>query len=140
MADKVIGVFENEDHVINAIEQYVSDGIDPNHFSVMARDEDKTEYITDKTDVEEKHPSSQGAFGILGGFLAGLGGGLYVPGMATPGVGPYIAAGPIASTFSGGSYEDLKGMFNSMGMDEVSAEEYIEELNNGKILLFLNED
>ncbi|CAM4012869.1 general stress protein [Lederbergia lenta] len=139
MAAKVIGVFDSEREVINAIKQYQADGLDPNHFSVMARDEEKTEYIHEKTDVEEMEPVNEGAFGIIGGFLAGIGGGLYVPGMATPGVGPYIAAGPLASTFSGGSYEELKKMFTNLGLDEHSADNYIEELNEGKIILFLEE-
>ncbi|MEK3886496.1 general stress protein [Bacillus sp. FSL K6-3431] len=137
MAAKVIGVFEDQQEVVIKIKQYQSDGMDPNQFSVMARDEDTTEFIHDKTDVEEKEPANEGAFGIIGGFLAGIGGGLYVPGIATPAIGPYVAAGPIASTFSGGSYEELKKMFTTMGMDEYSAEEYIEDLNKGRIILFL---
>lgn len=140
MAAKVIGVFDSEREVINAIKQYQADGLDPNDFSVMARDEEKTDYIHEKTDVEEMEPVNEGAFGIIGGFLAGIGGGLYVPGMATPGIGPYIAAGPLASTFSGGSHEELKNMFTNLGLDELSADNYIDELNEGKIILFLEND
>ena len=136
MQSKVLGVFDNEQEVIISIKAYESAGADPKNFSVLARDEDKTDYITEEMNVSEKRPANGEMFGILGGFLSGMSGGMVIPGMVTPGIGPYMAAGPIASAFTGDSYDDMKNMFTSLGLDEESAEGYIQELDEGKIILF----
>ncbi|MCR2822900.1 general stress protein [Lederbergia panacisoli] len=137
MDTRVIGIFDSQQEVVNEIKKYEAEGIDRSKFSVLAKDEEKTDFLTEKMDVEELEPASEGAFGILGGFLAGIGGGIAVPGMVTPGTGPYMAAGPMASVFAGNN-EDLRNMFLSMGNDEL-ADRYMEELDEGKIILFIEE-
>lgn len=139
MPAKVIGVYSNELEVIEVIKSYESEGVDPKSFSVFAKDENKTEHITDEVDVSERNPINKGAFGIIGGFLAGIGGGFFVPGLLNPGLGPIIAAGPMAASISGGSYDEVKNMFTSAGINVNSADKYIEELNKGKIILFLED-
>ncbi|MBW8348991.1 general stress protein [Bacillus sp. IITD106] len=137
METRIIGIFDSQQEVINEIKKYEAQGIDRSKFSVLAKDEGKTDYLTEKMDIDEQQPANEGAFGVLGGFLAGIGGGIAVPGMAYPGTGPLIAAGPFASALVGNN-EDLRNMFLSMGNEEL-ADRYIEELEAGKIILFLDE-
>ncbi|MBS4221837.1 general stress protein [Lederbergia citrea] len=137
MDTSVVGVFESQQEVINEIKKYQAEGIDPKKFSVLAKDDSKIEILTEEMNVEERNPANEGAFGILGGFLAGIAGGVAVPGMSTPIGGPILAAGPIAGAFPGGSKDELKIMFSSIGIDGQTAENYINELDAGKILLFL---
>ncbi|MBS4217634.1 general stress protein [Bacillus sp. FJAT-49711] len=137
MNTKIIGIFDSQQEVVDEIKKYEAEGIERNRFSVLAKDEDKTDYLTEKMEVEEQQPANEGVFGVLGGFLAGIGGGIAVPGMASPGTGPFVAAGPMASAFIGNN-EDLRNMFLTMGNDEL-ADRYMEELDAGKIILFLEE-
>ncbi|MBS4199077.1 general stress protein [Bacillus sp. FJAT-49732] len=137
MGSQIVGIFDSQQEVINEIKNYEAKGMERSKFSVLAKDESKTDYLTEKMDVDEQEPANEGAFGLLGGFLAGIGGGIAVPGMAIPGIGPLMAAGPIASAFVGNN-EDLRNMFISMGNEEL-ADRYMEELDAGKIILFLDE-
>ncbi|MCJ8006381.1 general stress protein [Lederbergia wuyishanensis] len=137
MGTQIVGIFDSQQEVINEIKKYETQGIDREKFSVLAKDESKTDYLTEKMDVDEQHPANEGAFGILGGFLAGIGGGVAVPGMSVPGTGPIMAAGPMASAFVGNN-GDLRNMFLSMGNEELT-DRYMEDLDAGKIILFLED-
>ncbi|HEY4553566.1 MAG TPA: general stress protein [Bacillaceae bacterium] len=137
MTAKVIGVYNTEQEVIETINRYKSKGIDPNKFSILAKDEQRTEYITEETDIQERPHVNEEAAGLIGGFLAGIGGGIAVPGLTVPGVGPLMAAGPLAAMLSGSGKEDLHGTFEAMGVDEKAAAHYVKELENGMIILFV---
>lgn len=138
MESQIIGVYDSEQEVVQEIKKYESDGIDRNKFSIMAKDDTSTDYLTENMDVDEKHPANHQAFGILGGIFAGIGGGVVVPGMTQPGTGPIVAAGPIASTITSKNNEDIRKMFSSMGVNKADYDNYIRELEAGKIILFLD--
>lgn len=136
MDTSVVGIYNTEEEVINAIKTFLLEGFQKENFSVLAVDETKTDLIEEKTQVRERHIANEEAFGIISGFLTGISGGFIVPGLTTPGLGPIIAAGPLASLIDGRSHKDIKDLLTSSGLNEKEAEGYVDQLNGGKIILF----
>src|SRR6201990_871831 len=70
--------------------------------------------------------------GVLG-LLAGIGA------LAIPGVGPFIAAGPIMAALSGaavgGTTGGIVGGLVGLGIPEIEAKRYEEKLRNGNFLI-----
>lgn len=130
---RVVGVFDSENEVIEEIKKYEEKGVKRSNFSVLARDDKKTEYLTDKMDVDDE--SSSGPFGFLSGFLAGAGTAAGIPTGTGTGTGwtsgaGVLAIGPIVTGLQEGSTYDWG---NNL------PDEYIDELDRGKILLLLKE-
>lgn len=77
--------------------------------------------------------SAGGAVGGVLGLLAGIGA------LAIPGVGPFIAAGPILAALSGGAVGaavgGLAGTLVGLGIPELEARVYEGKLSNGNILI-----
>ncbi|MBO0993016.1 general stress protein [Bacillus sp. SD088] len=128
---KVVGVFDSEDEVIEEIRKYEKKGVKRDNFSVLAKDDKKTEYLTEKMDVDDEN--SGGPFDFLSGFLAGAGPAAGVPTGTTTGAtsgAGVLAIGPIVSGLQEGTMYDWENNLS---------DEYTEELDNGKILLLLKE-
>lgn len=93
-----------------------------------------------KTEKHSKAPeggvAGATAGGILGGSLGLLAG---IGALAIPGVGPFIAAGPIMGALSGsavgGSLGLLLGALIGSGVPEYEAKKYESALREGKILI-----
>lgn len=132
----VIGVYENEEKVIEVIKTYLMEGFDQENFSVLAADSNKTDRIEKETNVHDTHVGSEEAFGIISGFLTGISGGFIIPGMTVPGIGPLLAAGPLASMIEGNRHNDLHDLLAACGIKYEQAEDYVQQLNEGKIILF----
>lgn len=132
----VIGIYDTEEEVIDVIKTFLLEGFQEENFSVLAVDESKTDLIEKETQVHDRHIVSEEAFGIISGFLTGISGGFIVPGLTVPGLGPIIAAGPLASLIDGKSHKDIKDLLITSGLNEEEAERYAEQLNEGKIILF----
>lgn len=60
--------------------------------------------------------------------------------LAIPGLGPFIAAGPIIAALSGAAGGDIGGGLMSLGISEMEARRYERELDNGDILLCVHTD
>jgi hypothetical protein len=77
--------------------------------------------------------SAGGALGGTLGFLAGIGA------LAIPGLGPFIAAGPIMAALSGAAagaaVGGIAGALIGMGIPEVEAKQYESKIRGGNILL-----
>jgi len=77
--------------------------------------------------------SAGGALGGTLGFLAGIGA------LAIPGLGPFIAAGPIMAALSGAAagaaVGGIAGALVGMGIPEVEAKQYESKIKGGNILL-----
>jgi len=77
-----------------------------------------------------------GTGGVIGGAL-GLLAGIGV--LAIPGVGPFIAAGPIMATLSGAAVGatvgGIAGALIGLGIPEYEAKAYEEKINSGNILI-----
>jgi hypothetical protein len=77
-------------------------------------------------------------FGGALGWLAGIGA------LAIPGVGPFVAAGPIAAALSGaavgGALGGISGALIGMGIPEYEAKRYEGKVREGGILISVHTD
>src|SRR6266487_4750346 len=82
-----------------------------------------------------------GSGAVLGGILGWLVG---IGSLAIPGVGPFIAAGPILTALAGaglgGAVGGLTGALVGMGIPEYEAKRYEGRVNKGGILLSVHSD
>ncbi len=145
MDKKIVGVFQTEAAAINAIEKLKTLGYDDNDISVLAKQRDKLDRIADLTDTTVDGDAADGVVGgaVAGGVLGGIGALLLELGVfAIPGIGPFLAAGPIAVTVAGivagGALGGIVGALVDMGVDEVDAKEYETYLNRGDILVLVD--
>lgn len=68
------------------------------------------------------------ALGGVAGLLAGVGA------LAIPGIGPIVAAGPLAATLSGALAGGIAGGLLDLGIPDAEGRQYEEEVKKGKIL------
>jgi hypothetical protein len=82
--------------------------------------------------------SAGGAFGGTLGLLAGIGA------LAIPGLGPFIAAGPIMAALSGAAagaaVGGVTGALIGLGIPEIEAKQYEGKIRDGNILLSVHVD
>ncbi|NOU79633.1 YsnF/AvaK domain-containing protein [Paenibacillus sp. LMG 31459] len=143
MNKKIVGVFYTEHEASRAIEDLKSHGFLTEDISVIARNKRDVEAISDETGTKAPEGMASGAAtgGILGGvtgLLAGIGA------LAIPGIGPIIAAGPIAATLTGvavgAGTGGLVGGLIGLGIPEDEAESYDNYVNEGRILVMVDAD
>lgn len=126
-----------------AVDQLIAAGFRTEDVSVLMQDNQGT-----KDFAHEKHTKAPegtttgvvagGAIGGTLGLLAGIGA------LAIPGVGPFIAAGPImgalAGVGSGGVVGGLIGALVGMGIPEFEAKRYEGLIKEGRILVSVHCD
>ncbi|MBP1153370.1 MULTISPECIES: general stress protein [unclassified Paenibacillus] len=138
---KLVGVFQTEQEAIRAIEGLKRQGYSSDDISVIARDQDDVSAITDQTGTNVQEGVKAGA--ATGGMLGGLTGLLVGIGALTiPGVGPILAAGPIAATLTGAAVGagagGLVGGLIGLGIPEEDAKRYNDYVKQGNILVLVN--
>ena len=147
MARKVVaGLFESPDAATRTINDLRSMGIDPSSVSVIARDKERAREVADETGAEVATGAATGAgFGALlggaAGWLIGIGA------LAIPGIGPVVAAGPIAAALGtagataaagagvGVVAGGLLGALTGWGFSEAEAKAYQDGVERGDMLL-----
>jgi len=143
MDKKIVGVFDTEQEASRAIENLKNQGIGIEHISVITKDRDDLKHITEDTGsrAPEGVAAGMATGGVLGGavgLLAGIGA------LAIPGIGPILAAGPIAATIAGlavgAGAGGLVGGLVGLGIPEEEAAEYEAYVSNGKILVLVDSD
>jgi hypothetical protein len=136
----IVGVYESEQEAITAIEALVNRGYNKEEISVIGKDHKHVDYVTDETGTEVEDTAATGAIagGAIGGvtgLLAGLGA------LAIPGIGPIIAAGPIAASLTGAltgaGLGGLTGALIGLGIPDDEAEYYGKSVEDGKILVLV---
>jgi uncharacterized protein (TIGR02271 family) len=119
------------------VNDLVNAGFHRNSISLIANDPDK-KYSTyvDRGDGGSDAAAGAGigaAIGGLGGLLLGLGA------LAIPGVGPVIAAGPLAAALTGAGVGAVTGgiigALTDLGIPEDSANMYAESVHRGNVLV-----
>lgn len=141
----VIGVFEDVSEARAAIDRMTNAGIDRDQISLVSRDADKErtgETTTEHTSGAGKGAGIGAAVGGIGGLIAGI------AGLAIPGLGPILAAGPIAAAIGGGlggaglgaAAGGLIGALTNMGVPEEEARHYENQVRGGKILVTVRAD
>lgn len=134
----IVGVYDNEQEAISAVEDLKRQGYAAEDISVIGRNNEEVEEINDATGTKTEEGLAAGAAtgGVLGGLtglLAGIGA------LAIPGIGPIVAAGPIAATLTGAAVGagagGLTGALIGMGIPEEDADRYEGYVKEGKILV-----
>ncbi|GGB64562.1 general stress protein [Fictibacillus barbaricus] len=140
MKKDIIGTYTKEEEAVGAIKALVEKGYQPSDISIVAKDDDMLESVADETHVKEEKviddDIDSATYGTIAGFLTGIGGGIAVPGLGVPGVGPLLAAGPFASMFDDGE-KDMKEILLKMDVSESDAERYMQDLQDGKIIVMV---
>src|ERR1700686_1828378 len=146
MADKktaVFGIYPSVAQAERAVETLVNEGFSHADVSVLLPDHQGS-----KDFAHEKHTKAPegtttgvatgGPIGGTLGLLAGIGA------LAIPGVGPFIAAGPIMGALAGlgvgGAGGGLVGALVGMGIPEYEAKRYEGRIKAGGVLLSVHCD
>jgi len=146
MADKrkaVFGIYTSREQAENGVDTLLSAGFANSDISVLLPDKGSTrEFAHDKeTKAPEGTATGATAGGVIGGTLGILAG---IGALAIPGLGPFIAAGPImaglAGLGAGGAIGGVVGALIGMGMPEYEAKRYEGRLRSGNILLSVHCD
>ena len=139
----VFGLFDTRAQLETAIDTLLAEGFRNSDISALLPDVAGTKEV-----AHEKHTKAPegaaigatagGAVGGTLGLLAGLGA------LAIPGLGPFIAAGPIMATLAGagagGAVGTLTGALIGLGVPEYEAKRYETFLNKGGALLTVHAD
>ena len=138
MSQSVFCIAPSETIANNIVMSLKSDGFSDNDISVLFPDKSTTrDFAHEKnTKAPEGALTGAGAGGAIGGTLGLLAGiGL----LAIPGLGPFIAAGPIMASLSGiaagATVGGITGALVGMGIPEIEAKRYEGKVKEGNILI-----
>jgi len=136
--DTAVGVFDDRDDAQDAINALRDAGFDPSQISVLARDRGTATTLAEDTGTEAGTGAATGA--LAGGLLGGVAGWLVgIGALAIPGVGPIIAAGPLAAALGGAAIGaaggGIIGALTGAGVPEDEARFYDEEFKRGGIVV-----
>lgn len=118
-------------------------GFSGNDISVLLADKQGTRdlAIEHNTKTPEGTVAGAGGGAVLGGALGWLAG---IGALAIPGIGPFIAAGPILAALGGaaigGTVGGLTGALVGMGMSEFEAKQYEGKVKSGSALISIHSD
>ncbi|MDG0809626.1 general stress protein [Cohnella rhizosphaerae] len=140
---RIVGVFDTEQGAVKAIEDLKRQGYTSDDISVISKNRDDMDYVTEETGTKAPEGAAAGAAtgGVVGG-LTGLLAGLGL--LVVPGIGPILAAGPIAATLTGlavgAGTGGIVGGLIGLGIPEDEAKRYDDDLNAGRILVLVDTD
>jgi hypothetical protein len=143
MKKAVIGIVQTQSQAERIVEQLQANGFLPTDISVLFPDRQGTSdfAVEHHTKAPEGAAAGAGTGGLLGGafgLLVGLGA------LAIPGLGPFIAAGPIVATLSGAAVGagvgGITGALIGMGIPEIEAKLYENKVKSGNLLVAVHTD
>ncbi|MEW5921077.1 MAG: general stress protein [Bacillota bacterium] len=136
MSKAVIGVFSHEDRAKEAINDLKSQGFGDREISLIAKDKqgeggerDRGDRFTMERQDLSEGVISGGALGGIAGILAGAGA------LLIPGVGPIIAAGPLAAFLTGVVGGGIVGGLVDYGIPEERGRYFENRVKQGDILV-----
>jgi uncharacterized membrane protein len=144
----VVALFATHDQAEAAIRALRDLGINRDDISLVARDKKgkptgretvagTQERSTDGTSIGE-NIAGGAVFGALGGLL------LELAALAIPGIGPIVAAGPLATTLAGAGFGALGGgiigAIKDMGVPDDEAHIYAESIRRGDTMVSVRTD
>ena len=131
-------ILKTHDQAVRIVDSLQAIGISADDISVLFPDKDGTRDFA----VDNSTKSPEGAaIGAGTGALAGgaFGWAVGIGALAIPGLGPFIAAGPIMAALSGmaagGALGGISGALIGLGIPEYEAQRYEGKLKEGHILL-----
>jgi hypothetical protein len=138
MKKAVMCIVQRYDQAEAIVSQLQSVGFVPNDISVLFPDKQGSKDFAHEhnTKAPEGAVAGAGTGGVLGGtigLLAGIGA------LAIPGLGPFIAAGPLMAALSGAALGagvgGLTGALIGMGIPEIEARKYEGKIRGGNLLI-----
>jgi hypothetical protein len=138
MAQAVFCLAQTEAQAIMIVNQLRAAGFSSNDISVLFPDKTGTKDFAHEqhTKVPEGAATGAGTGGVLGGALGWLVG---IGALAIPGLGPFIAAGPILAALSGAAagatLGGLTGALIGWGIPEYEAKRYEGKIKAGNMLI-----
>jgi len=139
----VFGIYRDRPRAEEAVDALRSAGFRNSDVSALLRDNVRTKDFAHEKNTKAPEGATTGATSgaVLGGALGWLAG---VGTLAIPGLGPFIAAGPILGTLAGagagGAVGGLIGALVGMGIPEYEAKRYEGRVREGGILLSVHCD
>jgi uncharacterized protein (TIGR02271 family) len=143
MKRSALCLVDTEDQAEAIVQRLKSAGFSDNDISVLFPDKGSTRDFAHKkeTKMPEGATIGAGTGGAVGGtigLLAGIGA------LAIPGLGPFIAAGPIMAALSGGAIGagvgGLAGALVGLGIPEYEAKRYEGKVKEGGILISVHSE
>jgi len=139
----VFGIYRDRQHAEEAVDALRAAGFRSTDVSVLLPDNVGTKDFAHekRTKIPEGTTTGVTSGGVVGGALGWLAG---IGALAIPGVGPFIAAGPIMGALAGagvgGAVGGLIGALVGMGIPEYEAKRYEGRVREGGVLLSVHAD
>ena len=139
----VVGIVDDEARAESMVVALQSAGFSRNDISVLLPDKRGTKDFAHEHNTKAPEGAVAGVAGggLVGGtigLLAGIGA------LAIPGLGPFIAAGPLMAALSGAAagaaVGGVAGALIGMGIPELEAKKYEGKLRGGNVLLAVHVD
>jgi hypothetical protein len=134
----VFGIYKTSLAAERAVDRIIAAGFSNNDISVLLPDSQSSKEFAHEKNTKTPEGATTGvaAGGAIGGTLGLLAG---IGSLAIPGLGPFIAAGPIMGALAGlgvgGAVGGLIGALVGMGIPEYEAKRYEGHVKNGGVLL-----
>lgn len=142
----VVGVFSNRQDAEKAVKALRDQGFEK-EISIAAKDDRQGQGRgRGQSDMEAGNEAGMGmgnvsdgtawggALGGVTGLLAGVGA------LAIPGIGPIVAAGPLAAALTGAVAGGVAGGLLDMGIPEQEGKGYEEDIKQGRVLAIVEAD
>jgi hypothetical protein len=134
----VLCIATSESQAIRIVDQLKASNFSNNDISVLFPDKTGTKDFAHEQHTKAPEGAATGGVtgGVLGGALGWLAG---IGALAIPGVGPFIAAGPIMAALGGaavgGAVGGIAGALVGLGIPEYEAKRYETKIKSGNILI-----
>jgi hypothetical protein len=139
----VFGIYKSSTQAELAVDRIIAAGFSNNDISVLLPDSQSSKEFAHEKNTKAPEGTTTGvtAGGAVGGALGLLAG---IGALAIPGVGPFIAAGPIMGALAGlgvgATVGGLIGALVGMGIPEYEAKRYEGRVKEGGVLLSVHCD
>ena len=143
MSQAVFCIAKTEGQAQRIVVDLKGAGFSNNDISVLFPDKTGTRDFAHEHNTKAPEGTATGASvgGVLGGALGWLAG---IGALAIPGLGPFIAAGPIMAALSGAAVGaavgGLTGALIGLGVPEYEAKRYEGKIRDGNILVSVHTD
>jgi uncharacterized protein YcfJ len=144
MVKTIVGSFDSFNEAQRVARDIIDDGFLENDVNVIASNI-RGEFKTDTPPAKDADTSGAATGAVTGGVVGGAAGlAASLMGLAIPGIGPIIAAGPIVATLSGAGVGavagGLIGGLTDLGVSKADAEYYAESVRRGGALVTVRAD
>ncbi len=137
------GIYKTSADAERAVDSLVAAGFSNSDISVLMPDRQSSKEFAHEKNTKAPEGTTTGVLsgGAIGGTLGLLAG---IGALAIPGIGPFIAAGPIMGALAGlgvgGAVGGLVGALVGMGIPEYEAKRYEGRIKDGGVLLSVHCD